>query len=99
MDDDLIKSPMEFEWDSGNLDKSSKKHGIFPSESEEIFFNNPLLINGDASHSQAEVRYMALGKTNEEKLLFVIFTIRRNKIRIISARNMNKKERGIYEEV
>ncbi len=87
-----------FEWDNGNIYKNEKKHGIYWSEIEEIFFNEPLLIFEDFKHSQKECRCYALGVTDERKPLFVVFTIRNNKIRVISARKMNKKERKIYEE-
>jgi uncharacterized DUF497 family protein len=87
-----------FEWDSANIYKNEKKHGIHWSKIEEIFFNEPLLIYEDFKHSEDECRCYALGKTDDETLLFVVFTVRNNKIRVISARKMNKKERKIYYE-
>ena len=87
----------EFEWDDGNRDKNWKKHGITQNECEEIFFNQPLIVNEDLKHSERENRYQALGKTNESKLLFIVFTLRGNKIRVISARKMNRGEKQIYE--
>jgi len=86
-----------FEWDRGNIDKSYQKHGISPKQSEEIFLDKELKILKDIGHSQKEARYIALGKTFEKKILFVVFVIRKNKIRIISARKANKKERRKYE--
>lgn len=86
-----------FQWDAGNLLKNPEKHGVSNSESEEIFFNEPLIVADDLKHAEIEPRWYALGKTNESKLLFIVFTIRNDKIRIISSRKMNKKERGIYE--
>jgi len=86
-----------FEWDDGNKDKNLKKHGLPHPIIEEIFFNEPLLIVEDFSHSENECRCLALGKTFDAKYLFVAFTVRQNKIRVISARTMNKKERGFYE--
>lgn len=62
------------------------------------FFNEPLIVTKDEPHSIVEVRYFVLGKTDKERLLFIIFTIRGKKIRIISARDMSKKERRIYYE-
>lgn len=88
----------EFEWDTGNTDKSFRKHGITPGESEEIFLDQHLLVLDDLKHSQEEPRYIALGRTFEKKTLFLVFTLRANKIKIISARKANKKERGIYEK-
>lgn len=85
-----------FDWDKGNLEHV-KKHGVMPSECEETFFNEPLLINKDKSHSKQEQRFQSLGKTNDGRLLFISFTIRRDKIRPISARDQNKKERTAYK--
>ena len=86
-----------FEWDKGNIDKSYQKHGITPNQSEEIFLDKELKIIRDVGHSQKEARYIALGKSFEKKILFVVFVIRKNKIRIISARKANEKERRKYE--
>lgn len=86
-----------FEWDKGNIDKSYQKHSITPNQSEEIFLDKELKIVRDVRHSQKEARYIALGKTFEKKTLFIVFVIRKNKIRIISARKANEKERRKYE--
>lgn len=88
---------INFDWDEGNLDKNWLKHKVSNSECEEILFNQPLLIAEDEKHSQTESRYRALGKTENNRLLFISFTIRKNKIRIISARNMSREEKRIYE--
>jgi uncharacterized DUF497 family protein len=87
-----------FDWDNGNINKNWEKHKIKIGKCEQIFFNKPLIINLDEKHSQIEERLYALGKTTDNKLLFVIFTIRKNKIRIISARKMNSAEKKIYEQ-
>lgn len=87
-----------FEWDKANIDKSYKKHGITPNQAEEIFLDEDLKIIRDIKHSQKEARFIALGQNFEKKLLFIVFTLRKDKIRIISARPMNKKERRIYEK-
>jgi hypothetical protein len=87
-----------FEWDDGNIGKNRGKHGVAPEECEQIFFNKPLLVGFDRKHSGKEKRYYALGGTFDKKLLFVVFTIRKEYIRIISARPMSKKERRIYEQ-
>ena len=86
-----------FEWDKGNIDKSYQKHGISPKQSEEIFLDKELKILRDIGHSRKEARHIALGKTFEKKILFVVFITRKNKIRIISARKTNEKERKKYE--
>lgn len=86
-----------FQWDKGNLEKNWLKHGVNPSECEQIFFNLPLVAYDDIKHSEKENRYYSLGKTDAERFLFVVFTVRKNQIRIISARDMNRKERQVYE--
>lgn len=87
-----------FDWDEGNKDKNFLKHRISNNECEQIFFNEPLIILDDAKHSKIERRYAALGSTDENKKLTIIFTMRSNRIRIISARTINKKERAFYEK-
>ena len=95
---DLYEKTEGFDWDDGNILKNWIKHGVTAGECEEIFFNEPLLLIDDSQHSQTEKRYLALGKTNEGRILTVIFTIRKNKIRIISARDQSQKERNFYEK-
>ena len=88
-----------FEWDVGNERKSVTKHSVTNLESEEIFFNKPLVVSVDSKHSIYESRHYALGQTHQGRLLFVSFTIRKKKfVRVISARDMSKKERRQYEE-
>jgi uncharacterized DUF497 family protein len=91
-----IQSIDGFDRDEGNLDKNWIKHQVSNSECEEIFFNLPLLLADDTQHSQEEKRYFVLGQTNANRRLFIAFTIRENKIRVISAREMSKKEREVY---
>lgn len=85
----------EFEWDQGNLEKNWLKHGVSPLECEQVFFNQPFIAS-DPKHSQNEERFFALGRTDTDRYLFLAFTVRGKKIRVISARDMNKKERKIY---
>jgi uncharacterized DUF497 family protein len=87
-----------FEWDDGNRDKNWEKHRVSNSECEEVFFNLPLMLQPDEAHSKSEARYYVLGQTNASRRLFIVFTIREEKIRIISAREMSKRERKIYEQ-
>jgi len=94
----IIFTPTTFEWDKGNSDKNTIKHAVTIQESEEVFFNQPLIITEDQKHSNSEHRFQALGKTNNHRQLFLSFTIRKNKIRIISIRDMNKKEIKAYEK-
>ena len=87
-----------FEWDKGNIDKNQKKHNVSSSECEETFFHQPLIVIEDETHSKSENRFHALGKTAKNRLLFISFTIRNRNVRIISARNMSKKEKQFYEK-
>jgi uncharacterized DUF497 family protein len=86
-----------FDWDKGNLDKNDQKHGTAPHETEEVFLDPNLKIGDDLKHSQNEKRVVALGKTFNQKILFVVFTFRGKLIRIISARRANQRERKKYE--
>lgn len=93
-----IDGLVEFDWDDGNILKNEVKHALKWQIIEEIFFNEPLVLLEDKTHSSDdECRCAALGFTNEKQLVAVIFTKRKNKIRVISARPMSKKERTFYE--
>jgi uncharacterized protein len=94
---EVLRGIAGFQWDKGNSGKNEKKHGVTDRESEEIFFNKPLVVARSVKGSP-EIRYAALGKTSGSRLLAVVFTIRANRIRIISARPMSKSERELYEE-
>jgi|SRR3989338_1728537 len=85
-----------FEWNEGNIDKNLKKHGISIIEAEEIFLDEHLKVETDIKHSESEQRYIAFGKTQKARVLFIIFTIRGDKVRIISSRIANQKERQKY---
>src|SRR5262245_22666655 len=85
-----------FDWDDGNRGKNWIKHKVSDTESEELFFNDPLLTGDDPKHSASEPRFFALGQTDSGRLLFVAFTIRKDLIRIISARDMTDKEAKRY---
>src|SRR3990167_10711110 len=89
-----------FEWDDHNAHKSHLKHGVGQFEAEEPFFNAPLLVVADEKHSQSEPRCHALGKTSTDRLLHITFTLRAGNtlIRVISARDMHRKERKVYEQ-
>ena len=84
-----------FDWDKGNNQKNWIKHQVSMIESEEVFFNKPLLKSNDVAHSSIEKRYYVLGKTNLGRNLFQAYTIRNNQIRIICARDMTKREKEI----
>ena len=85
-----------FDWDHGNVNKNWIQHRVSDSESEQVFFNQPLIIRSDVKHSFQEERLYALGQTDAGRFLFIVFSIRRKLIRVISARDMNRKERKEY---
>jgi len=88
-----------FDWDSGNARKN-EKHGVSQAEAEHIFFNEPLVLQEDPGHSMNEPRFHALGVTTEGRHLHVTFTLRfdNTRLRVISARDMHRKERAVYEK-
>lgn len=89
-----------FDWDEGNVHKNVEKHQVSRGEAEQIFFNDPLVINEDVRHSVHELRLHALGRTDAGRLLHVTFTLRNDAqlIRVVSARPMHRRERGRYEQ-
>jgi uncharacterized DUF497 family protein len=88
-----------FDWDDGNTRKNDK-HGVSMAEAEQVFFNAPLLLLADVGHSQQEIRVHALGQTDSGRGLHITFTLRQAGalIRVISARDLHRKERAIYEQ-
>ena len=89
-----------FDWDAGNARKSVDKHDVSQAEAEQIFFNDPLLVVSDDKHSAVETRLHALGKTQSGRFLHATVTLRHDGrlIRVISVRDMNRKERSVYEQ-
>ena len=94
----ILDNPSEFQWDKGNKGKNHLKHKVSDQECEEVFFDQNKKIFKDLLHSDGEERYILLGQTKENRILFIVFTIRSEKIRVISARNLSKKEKMLYEE-
>jgi len=94
----IFKEISGFEWDKGNKEKNLQKHCVTDEECEEIFFDIDKRILRDAIHSNNEARYILIGQTKRKRLLFTVFTVRNKRIRIISARDLNKKERNLYEK-
>jgi uncharacterized DUF497 family protein len=97
-ENDIISHCKGFHRDEGNLLKNWEKHGVSAPECEQIFFNKPLIAGSDKKHSQQEARFYALGQTDAGRLLFVVSAIRDDLIRVILARDMNRKERKVYEK-
>ena len=89
--------PLTFEWDKGNRNKN-EKHDVADNECEEAFFDPAKVTLADPLHSESESRYILIGKTQHDRLLFVAFTLRHKKVRVISARDLNKREYFLYEE-
>lgn len=94
---DQLRECVGFQWDAGNSEKNWQGHQVSRGEAEEAFFNHPLMIGDDPVHSSQESRFYVLGQTNAGRRLFVAFTIRVNLIRIISARDMSRREQRVYE--
>ena len=94
---EILNQCLGFDWDKGNIDKNWLKHNVSPAEYEQIFFNRPLVIQDDIMHSKTEKRFYALGKTDSKRALFIVFTVRNDFIRVISARDMSPKERKVYD--
>jgi uncharacterized DUF497 family protein len=98
MNEMTLNEAIGFDWDESNRFKNQKKHDVSTWECEQVFFNKPLLIYDDIKHSHFEKRIYALGITDDYRKLFIVFTLRKKLIRVISARDMSKKEREIYEQ-
>ncbi len=97
-DIDLLSTCTGFDWDRGNSRKIWEQHRASPSECEQVFFNRPLTVADDIGHSREERRFYALGQTDAGRLLFVVFTVRCRLLRVISARDMSRKERKVYRK-
>ena len=92
------KEPIQFQWDAGNREKNWLKHRVTAAECEEAFFDPHKRLLASALRAGRETRSVLLGQTQAHRRLFVVFTIRGDAVRVISARNLNKRERGLYEE-
>lgn len=95
-----MAAPLEectgFDWDDANVEKNWELHKVTPEEAEDVFFNEPLVVRDDLRHSEREKRYYALGRSSRGRHLFVAFTVRRKLIRVISVRDMNRREMEFY---
>ena len=94
---ELLAQCTGFEWDDGNAAKNWERHQVTRAECEEPFFNTPFLVASDLAHSQEESRLLGLGRTNAGRVVLIVFTVRQTLIRVISARDVNRKERKAYE--
>lgn len=93
----VLPEPLLFEWDRGNRLKNFQKHRVTNEECEEIFFDPYKKIAQDILHSGREERYVLIGMTKKGRILFIAFTVRNESVRIISARDLNRKEHKLYE--
>ena len=96
MRDDLAQC-RGFQWDEGNTEKNWLQHQVSQGEAEQVFFNRPLVVVEGEQRAELRWRYYALGQTDANRLLFIVFTIREELIRVISARPMSRRERRVYE--
>ena len=86
-----------FDLNEGNADKNWESHRVSPREAEQVFFNRPLIVADDVKHSGDEPRYFVMGQTDDNRLLFVAFTLQGDLIRVVSARDMSRRERKVYQ--
>ncbi len=93
---DPLAECVGFDWDESNSLKNWERHRVTPEEAEEVFFREPLVVRTDRGHSVREKRYQVLGQTSRARLMFIAFTVRRKLIRVISARDMTRKEAEEY---
>lgn len=95
----MVKGPLDatgFDWDDGILSKMWEKHGVSAAECEEVFFNSPIVSGPDEKHSGQEIRYCVLGQTDSRRRVFIVFTLRRELIRVVTARDISRREREVF---
>jgi uncharacterized DUF497 family protein len=97
MDVSYILQGVQFEWDEEKAQSNIQKHGVTFEEAAETFFD-PFYQTGDASVDDKEDRDFIIGYTFSQRLLLAVYTERRDKTRIISARVATRAERKVYEE-
>lgn len=89
---------LKFEWDKVKAAANARKHGVMFEEAASIFGDPLALTFHDPEHSRGEVRFLTFGVGERQRLLAVIHSERRGRIRIISARMATRHERKIYEQ-
>lgn len=94
----LFQNIVGFQWDSANIKKNLLKHRVSWQEAEATYRNKPIVLLKDFAHSDKENRYTLYGQTDQKHKLTIVFTIRDNRFRVISARDQSKKERKIYDQ-
>jgi hypothetical protein len=96
-ENDPLAACTGFDWNEANVAKNWERHRVTPEEAEDVFFHDPFVLRSDPGHSKREKRYRALGKTAQNRKLFVAFTIRGTLIRVISVRDMSRAENEDYQ--
>jgi len=94
----ILEEPLHFEWDAGNRDKNWVKHHVTNAECEEVFSDPHKRLLPVVSQARGEERYLIIGQTKQHRRLFIVFTIRKHAVRVISARDVHRKERILYEK-
>ncbi len=94
--ENLFETCIGFDWDDWNTSKNWNKHRVSPDKAESIFFHDPLLLRSDVGHSAGEKRFLAMGETPAGRGLLAVFTVRKRLIRVISARDLNRREAEAY---
>ncbi len=89
---------MRFDWDENKAVSNRSKHGVSFEEAKTVF-DDPLYVDFyDPAHSEEEDRYLIVGESNQRRLLIASYTERGNLIRLISAREVTRTERKVYEQ-
>ena len=96
--DDFIRGLEGFEWDAGNSDKNWLRHEVRQAEAEQALLNRPLVLAVALKHGAKESRFVAFGRTDAARQLAVVFTVRANRVRVISARPLSRAERKVYAQ-
>ena len=97
--DEFFADLKGFEWDAANSDKNWLSHQVRQAEAEQALLNRPLVMAPDVRHSPHERRFVTLGRTDRGRPLAIVFTVRDNRVRVISARPMSRAERQVYGEI
>ena len=92
------QEPIQSQWDAGNQEKNWVKHRVTNAECEEAFFDPHKRLLRPTLHGERETRHVLIGYTAGKRLLFVVFTMRGHTVRVISARDVHRREKGLYEE-
>lgn len=93
-----LEKILEFEWDKANEEKNWFKHKVSAKEAEDVFYDRKRLLLEDIRHSEKEPRFILIGTTKQVRMLFIVFTTRGKKIRVVSCRDTNRKEDDLYEK-